>query len=350
MESWCSMKILYGVQGTGNGHITRSRVMVRALRQHRHEVDIMVSGRPGLEFAPNDDLQTEIILPGITFVSEKGKINYFKTLTTQKPLSFIRNIMDYDLTDYDLVITDYEPISMRLAKLQGVPSIGIGHQYAFNYNIPKAGGNILTNMIMKTFAPADIEIGLHWHPFGAPICPPIIPEFSAPNHVIDKKIIVYLPFEEMDDISSFFSSFPSHDFYIYHHVQHPIDDKNLHFRPFSKTGFHQDLIESNGVICNAGFELPSEALSLGKKLLVKPLHGQLEQVSNAVALQELNIGSSMKGFDQDRVSNWLLEESGEKIQFGPVAHIIADWISLKKWTNVESLSKTAWTYSSIPSN
>jgi len=33
------MKILYGVQGTGNGHLTRARVMAKACKEKGIEVD-----------------------------------------------------------------------------------------------------------------------------------------------------------------------------------------------------------------------------------------------------------------------------------------------------------------------
>ena len=49
----------------------------------------------------------------------------------------------------------------------------------------------------------------------------------------------------------------------------------------------KDLKESEGIITNAGFETPSEALSMGKKVFVKPLKGQFEQLSNAKALKQL---------------------------------------------------------------
>lgn len=48
---------------------------------------------------------------------------------------------------------------------------------------------------------------------------------------------------------------------------------------------HDDLTDCSGVIANAGFARSSESLYLGKKLLVKPLEGQLEQESNGLALE-----------------------------------------------------------------
>ena len=39
------MRILFGVQGTGNGHISRSRTLARALKARGIEVDYLFSGR-----------------------------------------------------------------------------------------------------------------------------------------------------------------------------------------------------------------------------------------------------------------------------------------------------------------
>mgnify|MGYP000683759836 CR=1 FL=1 len=39
------MKILYGIQATGNGHISRSRVMAKYFAQAGIEVTYLISGR-----------------------------------------------------------------------------------------------------------------------------------------------------------------------------------------------------------------------------------------------------------------------------------------------------------------
>ncbi len=71
----------------------------------------------------------------------------------------------------------------------------------------------------------------------------------------------------------------------------------MYLRPFSRSGFIDNLKNCNGVICNAGFELASEALHAGKKMLVKPLAGQLEQPSNAQAMRKLGLGDVMERLD-----------------------------------------------------
>ena len=63
---------------------------------------------------------------------------------------------------------------------------------------------------------------------------------------------------------------------------------HIQINPLSHSEFHAHLLDAEGVISNAGFELASECLHLGKKLLVKPLAGQFEQLSNALALQAMS--------------------------------------------------------------
>jgi hypothetical protein len=38
------MKILYGIQGTGNGHVSRAKEILPVMRRYA-EVDVLISGR-----------------------------------------------------------------------------------------------------------------------------------------------------------------------------------------------------------------------------------------------------------------------------------------------------------------
>lgn len=44
------MKIFYGIQGTGNGHITRGRIMAREFQAANLEVTYQFTGRPQDKF------------------------------------------------------------------------------------------------------------------------------------------------------------------------------------------------------------------------------------------------------------------------------------------------------------
>ena len=49
------MKILYGIQGTGNGHITRARVMASCFKELGIDVDYVFSGRPEKDYFDMQD-------------------------------------------------------------------------------------------------------------------------------------------------------------------------------------------------------------------------------------------------------------------------------------------------------
>jgi uncharacterized protein (TIGR00661 family) len=73
------MKILYGVQGTGNGHLTRARVMAKAFKEKGIEVDWVFSGREKSGFFDMEIFGDYQVYRGMTFVTEHGKINFIKT-------------------------------------------------------------------------------------------------------------------------------------------------------------------------------------------------------------------------------------------------------------------------------
>jgi uncharacterized protein (TIGR00661 family) len=256
---------------------------------------------------------------------------------------FIRDIRLFDDSEYDLVITDFEPISSRIAKRNNIPSIGIGHQYAFMYDIPTDGANLMANFIIKNFAPVNYPIGLHWYHFNQPILPPVVPQFeNTDEKIIGNKIVVYLPFEELDDIMALIRPFKEYKFFVYHRLDRTMVEGNIKLCPYSRTGFLDDLLECSAVITNAGFELVSEALNLGKKLLIKPLAGQMEQLSNAAVIRDLGLGLVMYKLDGRYVERFLKNPPAAPEKYPDVAAIIAEYIQNGDWDNMEELAKKAW--------
>ncbi len=337
------MNILYGIQATGNGHISRSREIVRNLKALGHHVQVILSGRDPSLLWDMEAFHPYMTLKGLTFSTYRGRIQYFRTAVNLNLLKYIKDILSFDVSEHDLVITDFEPVTARIARWRNIPSIGVGHQYAFLYGIPMAGGNPLARFILKNFAPADYPLGLHWHHFNQPILPPIVPRIrDDASTLYEDKILVYLPFEEITDILSLLRPIGSHHFHIYHKaVSKPDVENHLHFRPYSRKGFLQDLKECDGVITNAGFELVSEALYLGKKVLVKPLARQMEQVSNAMAVRILELGTVMEELDRDTVLRFLTGPRIPPIEYPDVANMIAKSVDTGEW-DLEKLSKAAW--------
>ncbi|NVC92447.1 glycosyltransferase [Vibrio natriegens] len=343
------MKILYGVQGTGNGHIARARAMSKAFGMRDVQVDFLFSGRdPNKYFSMEafGDYQTR---RGFTFVTEKGSVNYAKTALNNNLIQFFKEVNQLDLSTYDLVINDFEPVTAWAARKQNKPCIGISHQNAFRYPVPLKGASWLDKSVIEHFAPSQHHLGLHWYHFDQPILPPIIHTLDSQENY-DNFVLVYLPFESIEDIADLLFHFNQQSFICYHpDVIESEVIENIELRPLCHTKFQHHLHRCSGVIANGGFELPSEALSLGKKLLLKPLAGQFEQQSNVATLEDLGLAFSMDSLDISAVRHWLKEQQAESVKYPDVAQAIVHWVLQGAWDSQEELSRQLWEQVDFPS-
>ncbi len=339
-----TLSILYGVQATGNGHITRSREIVKTLKERGHHVEVIVSGRQASELWGMEPFMPYHLFDGLTFKTRAGRVQKLSTILNSHPLKMIRDINEFCATEIDLVISDFEPISARIARKHAIPSIGIGHQYAFQYQVPMASSNPFSKMFIQKFAPVDLGIGLHWHHYDAPILPPIIPNVQRGETMNERSILVYLPFESHPDLIEQLRKVVDLDFILYSDQMTPGYSGNVTIKPLSRETFPQDLHQVEGVICNAGFELPSEAISLGKKILVKPLRGQPEQESNAIALQNLKCGRRCDRISPEVIMNWYIHEKGSGYIFPNIVPELVDWLEFGQWdkASLGMLSEKLW--------
>jgi uncharacterized protein (TIGR00661 family) len=337
------MKILYGIQGTGNGHVSRARAMAKHFTRHNADVDYLFSGRKREDLFGMEVFGDFATRGGLTFSIGDGKVSYPKTLFTNNPVRFVREVLSLDLSAYDVVVNDFEPVSAWAARLQGKQLICFGHQPAFHHNIPVAGGDPIARSVLKYFAPGRINIGLHWHHFNQPILPPIIHFDVDATAVIDRKILVYLPFENQTNLIAVLQAFTDFQFYLYAPEHAETDNGNIHLRPFSVDGFQYDLKSASAVMCNAGFELPSECLQLGKKLLVKPVHNQMEQASNVLALERLGLADSMQHVDALVIARWLsAPNSNQPMNYPDVAGALVQWLLSGEWDASHALVADLW--------
>jgi uncharacterized protein (TIGR00661 family) len=339
------MKILYGIQATGNGHIARARVMARAFARRGVEVDYLLSGRDRAQLFGVEPFGDYQLKKGLTFDVKAGRVRYLATALQLPLVTLARDITSLDIRRYDLVISDFEPVSAWAARLRGTNSIGISHQCAFRYPIPTEGGNLVARQVMRSFAPVKYCLGMHWDSFGFPIIPPMIDlddSLATDSRVIQNRILVYLPFEAPSEIKRFLEPFPDHHFIVYAGLDPSNSRGNIIFRNFAKASFHADLNSCSGVVCNAGFELPSECIHLGKRLLVKPVYGQMEQLSNARALTELGLGYRLSQLDSQALGKWLSTPSPAPHPFGDVAGRVVDWILQGDLQDMATLSGNLW--------
>ncbi|WP_281213762.1 MJ1255/VC2487 family glycosyltransferase [Shewanella insulae] len=342
------MRILYGVQGTGNGHLSRARIMAKALKNQRVDVDFFFSGRDSQRYFDMQCFGEYRAQPGLTFATQNGCVSIAKTALQNSLSALVKDVRGLDLSGYDLVLNDYEPVSAWAARIQGVPSIGVSHQAALQYDVPKVGNGWFNQMLLNYFAPVDRSLGCHWHHFGFPLLPPFV-EVGEAVAYNSHDILVYLPFESPEDINNLLKEFGEYRFHVFHGSGAPKDcADNLIWSGFSREGFKAKLAQCGGVIASAGFELASEALTLGKKLLVKPLHGQFEQLSNVAALELLGAAESMKWLDPAAVKRWLRASRPEPIAYPQVGDALVSWLKQGNWHQGEQLCQELWQQVELP--
>jgi uncharacterized protein (TIGR00661 family) len=335
------MRILYGVQGTGNGHISRCRLMAKALHAKGVQVDYIFSGRDASAYFDMQEFGNYRALSGLSFATKAGSIDLWETVNRSQPLQLLSDIRRLPLDDYDAIISDFEPVTAWAAKRQNRSVLGISHQASFRYSVPQTGGNPVARFTMRNFAPVQQAVGLHWFHFGYPILPPIIESLKPDKDT--GEILVYLPFESPHAIYELLSRFKSVRFICFHpDFSIPVEQNNLRFMPLGRDSFIQVLKSCDGVICNAGFELAAEALTLGKRLLLKPLQGQFEQASNGMTLELLGLAHVMQSLDPGLVRQWLNSENNGQIVYPNVASAVAGWLASERAESVTSLAERLW--------
>ena len=156
-------------------------------------------------------------------------------------------------------------------------------------------------------------------------------------------IVVYLPFENPQYVCQLLNQLSQWQFKLYAPNIKAQDIGNVAIRETAHQPFKEDLAKAKGVICNSGFELISECLHLGIPVLTKPLKGQMEQHSNALALKQLQLATVLHDLDVESIQIWLEKRHNNTPQPLPnIAKFIANWIGERKWLNNEMDFSNIW--------
>lgn len=312
------MKILYAIQGTGNGHLSRAREFIPLLK-NRVELDILVSGTSA-EVDPGHPVAFKF--PGISYTFGKnGGVDYVDSLLNFQPVAFLNDVMQLDLSSYDLILNDYEPVTAWACKRAGLECIGISHQAAFlSEKTPRpVKRNPATEWLFKNYAPCSNAVGFHYKSYDTFITTPIIrKEIRNLTPTYSNSITVYLPAYGEELLIPHFRQFKNFNWTVFSkHTKVERKIENVTIYPVNNQLYLKSIESCAGILCGAGFEAPAEALFLGKRLLVIPMSGQYEQHCNAEALKQFGV-SVVNRIDEsftDKLSDWLNQPSLEAIPF-----------------------------------
>ena len=284
------MKILYAVQATGNGHISRALELIPHLQRYGI-IDVFLSGdNSNLSF----DFPVKYRSKGVSlYGNSRGGLDYWKIARSCNPLRIHNEINDLPVENYDLVINDFEYITAAACRRKGVYSIHLGHQASFQSSLtPRpCNKNLMGEWILKNYAKATNYIGLHFEQYDDFIFPPIIKSEILEAEPVDKGYItVYLPSYSLNLLEQTIKTYKDVQFQVFSkEVKQPAHHGNIMFFPVNQRLFNKSLIECHGIITGAGFETPAESLYLGKKILAVPTRGQYEQSCNAAALERMEV-------------------------------------------------------------
>jgi len=311
-------RVLYAFQGTGNGHAARALEIVPILKEYA-EVDVLVSGSQS-EVRLKDSVKYQY--RGLVFYySKKGGVNYLKTLFSNNLLRLIKEIFQVPIWQYDLVINDFEAVTAWSSKMRKIPIISLSHQAAFlSPNSPRPSKkSFWGELILRHYAPTKNHLAFHFSSYDQFIFSPVIrADIRAAKVSNLGHYTVYLPAYADDKLVRLLQKITGVHWHLFSRkAKENRAEGNVIIKAICAQEFAKSMASSAGLLCSAGFEGPSEALFLGKKLFVIPIKGQYEQYCNASALAALGVPTLYQLNEKSLVTvrDWVKGEQDIKVSF-----------------------------------
>lgn len=317
------MKIMFMIQGEGNGHLTQAIAVDRILRKAGHKSVCAVIGRPDNRSIPDYVVhqlpsETHIVrAPGFVRLQNGKGISISKSI-----LHNLRNFSKYqnvlrviqDLVDQhepDLILNFYDPLCALWQTFYNrgkIPIICVGHQYMMlhpDYDAHKGYGiasPFLELYTDFTSAHADLTLALSFKPYPdtkhLKVIPPLLRNWVAGvPESYNNEVLAYMVYPGFQDQVVEWSK-RNPEFMINVFTDNPLNstDRVRFFKP-DHTAFMQAMRRCSYYITTAGFESVCEAHYLGKSIFMVPLKGQYEQAANAKEAVALGIAKRGESFD-----------------------------------------------------
>ncbi|WP_419868930.1 glycosyltransferase family protein [Chryseobacterium sp. CT-SW4] len=305
------MKILYAFQGTGNGHMARAQEIIPILKKYS-QVDTLISGHQS-QLSPDFDINFQY--KGVSLLYNKsGGLSYRKTITGNNFLNALKTIKELDLSPYDLIINDFEPLTGWACKLKNLPMIELSHQasLAFKETPKPEKKDFFGELVLNYYVPSKTKIGFHFKNYHPHIKKPVIrKKIRSLNPNNQGYYMVYLPSFSDENIMKVLKQIPVQWKVFSKYSKVRVKMKNIEVFPIDEVQYLKYFEGCDGILCNAGFETPAEALFMDKKLFVIPIHNQYEQECNACALDQMGIPNSSV-LRLEEIQDWVA--SGQHIQ------------------------------------
>jgi uncharacterized protein (TIGR00661 family) len=328
------VRILYGVNGEGMGHATRSEVVISNLLGE-HDVKVMASGAAFKYLQDKFGHVSEVFGP--SFAMEHGEIRRWASVThtvnaarKELPGSVKSWMAAVDEWKPEVVVTDFEPLSGIYARWSRSPLVCVDNIHMIDrcrhddeivdgaredYRIAKAVTAAMVqpagDYLITTFFQPPLLKGR------TTLVPPIVrPAIVAAQPTRGEHLVVYSGGSEalIDALRD--CGVPCRVYGMRDGEEVGTTDGCIEYRARSVDGFLEDLVTARGVVTGGGFSLLSEAVYLGKPVLSVPLRGQFEQLMNARYLAREGFGACASEIDAAVLADFLdhLDEFHERLE------------------------------------
>lgn len=330
-------RILYGVQGEGRGHASRSLQIIQWLVAKGYRVKVLTGGDAmkvlgglGLDVEEIPMFRYHFGRDGVFSPWRTAYRNAARALGLMFGMGRQHTRVSAAAAAFKpgLIISDFEPYLSRLAARMNVPLVAIDHQHFLTESVlpPLAGWqNALTlklyqlGTLLMSGRPDGIITSSFYHfpkkrdsraVFVGPFIPRRLKDLRGTS---DQSVTVYL--KQPGYLSSLLATMagrPHRRFVVFSDWPEgpPAGlPPNVQAAPISRDGFLAQLARGEALITTAGNQVIGEAVYLHKPVLAFPEPDVLEQELNALALKRSGFGETfhLREFTPDR---WDAFESG----------------------------------------
>lgn len=326
-----SLRFLFIVQGEGRGHLTQALALRALLADAGHHVAAVLVGRGEHRRVPTyfyDGIGVPVTgfdSPAFRFDAHNRGLRVGPTLA-RNARRFPRfgaalRRLDARVREArpDVIVNFFEPLAGLYARFGNPPApvVCIGHQYLLlhpAYRFPpghRVQRHLLRAYTALTAGGAVRRLALSLYPLPAQpdlvVLPPLLrPALRRQVPVNESFVLAYLLNSGYAEaLLRWHRRRPDvrlHCFWdradvppVVHH------DATLTFHRLDDAGFLARLARCRGLVCTAGFEAVSEALYLGKPVLMVPVENHFEQACNAHDAARAGAGLTAPSFDVDRL-------------------------------------------------
>lgn len=309
------MKVLVGICGIGNGHLSRQTSVINLLLKKGYKV-VIASTNNNINYFYNTFKNVDVIeisIPWIT-CNEKG-IDFFDTLKKYKEsqVNLFEKFLEFSINVEkcfngipNIVITDYEPNVAQYSYAVHIPLICMEQQSKFLYldNTKIENYSILEEKYRLNYFFPNVDYRLISSFFylnikddNVRIMPPVIKDVHRVKPIINKGLVYLSPYcnnkEKFFKILDLIAKLNKFKFIIYTNLE--FDEyklfSHMQFKKFGKE-FEKDFSDSYFLISSSGHQLISEAISGEIPMYLFPLN-TYEQNYNCLMVQQKGFGEKI---------------------------------------------------------